>query len=308
MQDSSKYQVTQIAGRGVGVLATKDIVKGETLWEDKVILNARVTSNTDNFHNISLLNRQVEQLSPSERQHFLSLHDPDPGGPDQLKNARIYANNTYFDGCYLLSSRINHSCKPNVMLSSDDTIHTEVVALRNILAGEEILVSYLRTSELETKKERTEKIKNWEFHCDCELCNLKGEESLKNDRNRLEVRNNLKIIDSFFDDLWKNPSTLPDVVKPKLKQLYELAETTLSTLQLDLAGQSDAAVVATYLKMAELVAFSQTSQFVTTLPGKHSARELVNLAREQAALMGRMFLSNCDTMERELRELEEEFC
>ena len=123
----------------------------------------------------------------------------------------------------------------------------------------------------------------------------------------MEVRNNLKNIDSFFDDLWKNPSTLPDVVKPKLKQLYELAETTLSTLQLDLAGQSDAAVVATYLKMAELVAFSQTRQFVTTLPSKYSVRELVDLARKQAALMGRMFLSNCNTMERELRELEEEF-
>jgi len=304
-----KFEVRDIPGKGLGVMATSGIQRGETVWEDSVILNARMAGGTDDFHNSGLLNRQVDQLSPKDREEFLSLNDLEPDGPENLKNGRIYANNTYLDGCYLKSSRMNHSCKPNVMLSSDDTILAEIVALRDILAGEEILVSYLRTTALETKTERSEKIhKNWKFECNCELCNLGGEDRAKNDEQRESVRTNLQSIDTFFDDVWRNPTMLPEVVRPLIQSLFLLAEVTLNTLRSDLAGQSDAAVVATYLKMAELVAFSNSGKFETTLSGNQSSGELMDMAREQATLMGKMFVSNCNTMERELRELDEEFC
>jgi hypothetical protein len=303
-----KFEVREIEGKGLGVLATRGIERGETVWEDSVILNARVLGERDDFHNTSLLNRQVNQLSSEDREEFLSLNDPEPDGPKEMKNGRIYANNTYLDGCYLHSSRMNHSCKPNVMLSSDDTILAEVVALRNILPGEEILVSYLRTSALETKNERSEKIKtNWKFECNCELCILGGEDQNKNDLRREEVRNNLNNIDKFFDEVWRNPSMLPEVVRPLIKSFFLSAEVTLQILCFELAGESDAAIVATYLKMAELVAFSECEKFKTTLSSKHSPLELMSLARRQATLMGKMFLSNCNTTERELRELHEEF-
>eukprot|EP00091_Calanus_sinicus_P018113 TRINITY_DN4027_c0_g1_i1.p1 TRINITY_DN4027_c0_g1~~TRINITY_DN4027_c0_g1_i1.p1 ORF type:complete len:215 (+),score=63.94 TRINITY_DN4027_c0_g1_i1:31-645(+) len=203
---------------------------------------------------------------------------------------------------------MNHSCKPNVMLSSDDTVHAEVVALRNILPGEEILVSYLRTSALETKNERSEKIKtNWKFECNCELCGLQVEEQNKNDQQRIEVRNTLINIDKFFDEVWRTPSVLPEVVRPLIKSFFVLAEVTLQILCSELAGQSDAALVSTYLKMAELVAFAESEKFRTALTSKYTPVELMSLAKGQATLMGKMFISNCKTTERELRELHEEF-
>jgi len=300
-----KYQVKQIPGKGLGMIATESIKKGETVLEESVKVSARFGGN--DFHSIDFLNRQISMLTLLDREEFLSLNDPEPEGPENKKNERIYVNNTFLDGLYLKGSRMNHSCKPNVMLSSDDTIHAEIVALRNILAGEEILVSYLRSSALETKSERLEKIKNWKFECNCELCSLGDDESNKNDENRIEVRNNLTCIDSFFDDVWRKPSMLPEVVRPLIKSFFTRAEVTLAILCKDLLGESSSALMSTYLKMAELVAFSESEKFKTTLADCHSSNEFMDLARGEAILLGKMFLSNCKTTERELKELHEEF-
>jgi len=304
-----KYKVEKIPGKGLGMVATDGIKKGEAVLEESVILNARV-GGRDDFHNTSFLNRQVSLLSVKEREEFLSLNDPEPDGPEEMRNERIYVNNTFLDGFYLKSSRMNHSCKPNVMLSSDDTVHAEIVALRDILVGEEIKVSYLRTSALETKAERSEKIKNWKFECDCELCCLDGEDMKRNDQKREEVRNNLNNIDKFFDEVWRNsPTMLPEVVRPLIKSFFAKAEETQKILCSDLEGESDAALLSTYLKMAELVAFSESEKFRTVLldNDNQTPEKFMDLARKEATLMGKMFLSNCTTTERELKELREEF-
>eukprot|EP00092_Neocalanus_flemingeri_P083882 GFUD01105313.1.p1 GENE.GFUD01105313.1~~GFUD01105313.1.p1 ORF type:complete len:307 (+),score=67.83 GFUD01105313.1:129-1049(+) len=303
----AKFEVADIPGKGFGMLATEGIQRGETVLEESVILNARVVGGKDDFHNTSFLNRQVSLLSVQDRKEFLSLNDLEPDGPAEMKNERIYVNNTFFDGFYLKSSRMNHSCKPNVMLSSDDTVHAEIVALRDILEGEEILVSYLRTSALETKDERSEKIKKWKFECNCELCCLEGEDQLRNDQKRKEARNNLKSIDTFFDEVWRDQTILPEIVRPLIMGFFTKAEDTQKILSSDLQGESSAALVSTYLKMAELVAFSESEKFQILLSDNRTQEDFMDLARKEAALMGKMFLSNCNTTERELKELHEEF-
>ena len=65
---------------------------------------------------------------------------------------RIYLNNTYGHGLFIESSRMNHSCLPCVEMSMDEGKETEVRSVREIDEGEEITVSYLKTSLLLPRK------------------------------------------------------------------------------------------------------------------------------------------------------------
>ena len=104
---------------------------------------------------------------------------------------------------------MNHSCLPAVQMSSDDKEETEVRALRDILAGEEITVSYLRTSALQGRAERVAKLlAGWNFQCCCQVCKLQGEALTRNDLQRKKVCESLEKISDFFDCL-----TL-DITKP----------------------------------------------------------------------------------------------
>lgn len=118
----------------------------------------------------------------------LTLHEEiDPRNIDRY--ARLYAiwtNNrvkfgegaTMDSGVFLLASRINHSCCPNAWY--DFNPHTgnkqprvEMLtthAIRDIAAGEQILVGYDAVS-LKLRQERTEKLAAWDvYNCVCALC------------------------------------------------------------------------------------------------------------------------------------------
>lgn len=113
------------------------------------------------------------------------LRSPDP---DRL--ARLWAiwnNNrvklgqfaTRDSGVFLLASRINHSCCPNAWYEFNPTTgrlydqQAEMLtthAIRDIKAGEQILVGYDAVS-LKLRPERVEKLATWNvYNCICALC------------------------------------------------------------------------------------------------------------------------------------------
>ena len=67
-----------------------------------------------------------------------------------------------------LHSRVNHSCEPNCV-SSYDGAEVFLIALRDIQAGEEILVSYTDTSKPRNIRKRYLQ-ENLYFDCLCSLC------------------------------------------------------------------------------------------------------------------------------------------
>jgi hypothetical protein len=97
-------------------------------------------------------------------------------------------------------ARSNHPC-PLLSPPADDkltavrsvftrtnatTLAMEVIALRDIEAGEEILNSYLDASEELTSAERREKVKDeWNFTCTCPIC--AGEGVKESDRRRRQI-------------------------------------------------------------------------------------------------------------------------
>lgn len=76
-------------------------------------------------------------------------------------------------GLYVMQSKINHSCLPNAEITFPKSNHTlEVVALRDISAGEEICISYLEECQLLSSRHSRQKYlqENYIFLCGCEKC------------------------------------------------------------------------------------------------------------------------------------------
>ena len=138
-----------------------------------------------------------------------------------MKLARCFKNSVFADGLFLTCSRMNHSCLPAVQMSSDDEEETEVRALRDILAGEEITVSYLRTSALQGRAERVAKLlAGWSFQCCCQVCELEGEALRRNDLQRKKVRESMEKISDFFDCLVQDVARLVHLVKIKIHSRF----------------------------------------------------------------------------------------
>ena len=220
---------------------------------------------------------------------------------------RIYLNNTYGHGLFIESSRMNHSCLPCVEMSMDEGKETEVRSVREIEEGEEITVSYLKTSLLLPKKERSERLDYWGFICSCKLCLLSEEESRKNDAERKRVRETLSLIQHFFQRLSQDSSWDPSSVQMVLSRLYILGLHCLDVLDTRLEGEAEPVVVQLYLFLAALVELADTPTYSIALPNNPSTGTLMTRARNRAHSLGNVFLQNCNTREKELARIRRDF-
>ena len=76
-------------------------------------------------------------------------------------------------GVYVLTATLNHSCVPSACLVMDGkSVDVIVKATRPIKTGEEITLCYVPKGL--KLRERRERLKKYEFSCDCEKCKLEG--------------------------------------------------------------------------------------------------------------------------------------
>jgi hypothetical protein len=81
----------------------------------------------------------------------------------------IYAANA-FRGVFLLGSRINHSCIPNVNFAYNSVLEKETFhAIRDIAAGEELTIMYINGTN-HTRRQQQAELDRWGFRCTCPAC------------------------------------------------------------------------------------------------------------------------------------------
>lgn len=79
---------------------------------------------------------------------------------------------------FSLTARINHSCDPRAEVRSEEFVdcRIDLVAKREILAGEEITISYINVGRTAggSARDRTRRMRElrakYLFECDCALC------------------------------------------------------------------------------------------------------------------------------------------
>jgi SET domain len=173
LADSSSYQITSIDGKGLGFIATRRILAGEKILEERPILMGKMTELKQRFGII------LAQFSSTKRQQIRALYNAFPEDNDEVG---ILVTNSYslgpqggLSGLFQNLSRLNHSCRPNSERCWDHDQEVETLyALRCIETGEELTVSYFGNAEM-TRAERQCVLRtSWRFECKCECCSLTG--------------------------------------------------------------------------------------------------------------------------------------
>jgi hypothetical protein len=168
-------------GRGLGIFATGYIPRGTRIVAEPALL--KVSRDTTDAKDIV---RAFESLSSSQKKSYLELHDY---ACDLFKRAAeremdrdwekipelhrkvlgVWAANA-FGSVFLLGSRINHSCTPNVNFAYNSALEKETYhAVRDIKAGEELTIMYINGTN-RTRSQRQDELENWGFQCSCSAC------------------------------------------------------------------------------------------------------------------------------------------
>lgn len=204
------YKCVDMPGKGMGMIATRDIKFGELILSELPVL-------IDSFD----LKFQFEELAKDQQTEILSLHNC---YPERMRMGLlgeligIMSSNCFFGKSaqqnFLCptASRFNHSCLPNVRHNFSEQ-YLRIYALRDIKSGIELCTTYSHFDG--TIKEIREELKEkWRFDCECTLCNMKDHEK------RQEVETNRLKYWAMYDKL-EMPSNL------NLNHIERLAEVNL---------------------------------------------------------------------------------
>ncbi|KAK4445458.1 hypothetical protein QBC34DRAFT_472363 [Podospora aff. communis PSN243] len=170
------YKITPVEGKGLGLIATRKIKRGEIIMVDypAVLMSMEYLASSKAHHRRRLMRKAMEQL-PGETREGIDALQRGKGGHEV---DRIFGVNTYtvgmegglYVGLFLGVARINHSCRPNAYYRfHGDRLTVEIVSHSAIEPGDEILINYTPTGMPHTDRRRFLH-ENWDIDCSCSLC------------------------------------------------------------------------------------------------------------------------------------------
>ena len=202
------WEVQEVAGRGLGVVALVALAPGTLVMEDRPLVTVPAHIHQP-YYTLSPTQEQagadleahlaasVAALGEEDRRDFWSLADCKAGGGAKTECG------VYFTNCYMLGeskaastgvlpniSRVNHSCRPNTEFSWSESGGVEELRVsRAIAPGEELTDCYLDLTAQgrDTGAGRRELLQAaYGFWCQCEVCGLQGEEGEQEEELREE--------------------------------------------------------------------------------------------------------------------------
>jgi hypothetical protein len=141
------------------------------------------------------------QTQPGSQGQFRSLYRDNPaGGPEAQNDYNILLRNsialsdgsaqsTAFLRVYYYISRINHSCRPNAVMSiKDSTGNIDIITIKDLNPQDELTINYLEGDWLGTAHQRNLVFQaSWGFTCNCVDCLPNGRVEGNKIRRRLDA-------------------------------------------------------------------------------------------------------------------------
>lgn len=176
---STAWREAQMPGHGAGIVAARDIARGEMVMEELPLLKTSPPCDVGTEAHTKWIRKLVAlELSADDRRDFMNLCCT----TKERTAEAIFKVNTFevrgaLDVVYRDISRMNHSCMPNCAHSWDDVRCVgQIRALRKIDLGEELLLTY--TDLCRPRAARQAFLKEiYGFDCDCFSCREGGEVS-----------------------------------------------------------------------------------------------------------------------------------
>jgi len=223
--------VTEIPGKGRGLVASRDLKMGDLIFIDKPAIKVPMGDNGLPFdsHYMKSLRNQIDSLPSEAKLQFFKLTPPNESlNPDfasyirnsvdsvsesDAKSFKLFIENSEhisleqskWSVLYLNLALVNHSCHPNAArgvlglgkdVAEDQVRCYELRALKDIAKGEEINFCYLTLPNFQEfgifpRKKRSEMKKVLLFDCQCLVCLGKIPCQEKNMKKLFELRNKL---------------------------------------------------------------------------------------------------------------------
>ncbi|KAK1595358.1 uncharacterized protein LY79DRAFT_681701 [Colletotrichum navitas] len=187
-QPLPKFEVAKIPGKDYGLVATVPIRRGEVILRETASLLIDYSAFT---HIPPKTCATIDYLPFHHRGEWLNMSSHGYQGDHISMVDKILITNSFdvemddkrdddFYAVFVNTSRMNHDCRPNVDYFFDPrTLTQRTVALRDIIPGEELTLSYI--DPMQSREARRERLHStWGFHCSCHHCmqhRLKTEES-----------------------------------------------------------------------------------------------------------------------------------
>ncbi|KAF4902335.1 SET domain-containing protein 5 [Colletotrichum viniferum] len=192
------FRVTEVEGKGLGMIANKCLARGDTVMLKTPVLIAHraFIERTPPAEQHPLLDSVAQLLPASTRETFLGqmghfgghkVVDIMQTNSFQMDLGGGAQGDGHHYGNYPEVSRYNHDCRPNVAfhIGADGRHRTTVV--RPVKSGEELTISYL--DQLGVRSERQHRAKlAWGFECGCSQCSLAKKQAAASDQRLMDIQ------------------------------------------------------------------------------------------------------------------------
>lgn len=197
--------VTEIQGKGQGLVAARDIKMGELIFKDKPSVKMIDQPSGPTESDMSSLMRQIENLPSEAKSQFYNLKMSKDeriegymrvlmyilnGREEESKALEIFLNHSRsfkgYQSLFLNLSLVNHSCAPNAvegvlkpvngLATYEKPLAMELRAMKDISRGNEITICSVENIKRlgYQSKNRKAGIKNeFGFDCKCDVCSDK---------------------------------------------------------------------------------------------------------------------------------------
>lgn len=216
--ESDYFNLKEIPGRGLGLIAKVDIPRGTTISSERAIMQVYPQRNLEgteilimnSYQNLtSQQKKQVRTMARTPSKVNLLFHAlmTDHRLEDYTEEVRQAMRTTFFkEGSYagaimhaiLLNNRfdgealfpniarINHDCLPNCRTVQPNPQTAQIIASRRISAGEEITLSYKEPGASSDSDQFHHFSDEYGFECQCSICRdpVQRRESIRR-RNRI---------------------------------------------------------------------------------------------------------------------------
>lgn len=196
-----QFAVHSIPDAGLGIVATCDLTPGTRILAERPLF---FISGVDMVSakaqgpeaQEAMVLEHVVRLSANDQRDFWGLSDCWHEGTAKTAFG-IWQTNAIatgedaaetHNGLFVLGSRFNHSCRPNVNRCWVDDIQAEVFhVVQDVVAGEQLCIYYV--NPVEVRSVRQQRLQSaFNFLCSCECCSLEGDAMCFSDSVRQEYK------------------------------------------------------------------------------------------------------------------------
>ncbi|KAJ7647806.1 hypothetical protein FB45DRAFT_1020016 [Roridomyces roridus] len=258
--------------KSLGMFARRPIARGDLIALERPVYVARQALKIHVDQRMVFDNAALAGLSPASQASITSLHNCQPEIADGHIRGVILTNAFPANipdlaeprtALFPTLCRANHDCRPNAHYSfCKDTFTGRLVAVRPIVAGEEITVGYIDVAGPRAK--RQEDLKRYRFLCACKTCSLPPGLAAASDTKRSALA-------AYFASM-KDAKIPPGATLARIKELIRWAEEEGLVQAASLMSLSGLRVASREGKSEEALRFMVTSvNHTRSLEGNDSA-------------------------------------